>query len=88
MSDEYSGIELLVDKAVRGVMKARGITEDDVKRIISNAERTGEKLYRPGGNKFLAKMLINEATVYVEYTAEEGHFKINTAYKHKAVIKE
>ena len=93
MGNKYYDIELLKDKAVERIIKTMSITEDDVKKIIADAERTGEKLYQPKGNRFLAKMQITihvfyKDTVYVDYTVQKGAFKINTLYKHRAEIKE
>jgi len=87
MGNESSEITLLVDSNTKGVLKARGITEEDIKKVIAHAEKVGEKLYQPGSNRFLAKMLMDQATIYVDYTAEKGAFKVNSSYKHKAVVK-
>jgi hypothetical protein len=83
-----NNIKLHLNETTKETMKKRNITEEDLKKTITNAETTGEKLYQPQTNRHLAKLKINEATIYADYTTEKDTYKINTTYKHKAVIKQ
>jgi hypothetical protein len=70
-------------------MKSRLIRPDAVKEVIAHAEATGDKLYLPGKNRYLARMRRDSATIYVDYSVEPaGSYTIHTAYGHEVEIKE
>jgi hypothetical protein len=71
------------------IMKSRLIRPDAVKEVIAHAEATGDKLYLPGKNRYLARMRRDSATIYVDYSVEPaGGYTIHTAYGHEVEIKE
>ena len=78
--------KLILSDEVKNLLDERHVLEDEVKQVIYHAEDTGEKLYRPGTNVFLAKLKIGTATYYAEYSAEEDGYSLRTAYVHKAEI--
>jgi hypothetical protein len=82
----WEEIKLQISDQVKTLMTDRGITDDDVKQVIHQAESTGEKLYQPGANKYLAKARLGEATIYVEYSVGENNYTIHTAYAHRSKI--
>jgi len=85
----YEQVKLGKSTEVKGVLDSRHILDDEIKIVIHNAESTGEKLYQPEGNKFLAKKRIGEVTYYVEYSAgEENTYIVHTAYSHRATLLE
>lgn len=87
-SQSYEEIRIEKSPEVAEVLESRHILDDEVKMVIDNAEKTGEKLYRPEGERFLAKLRIGDLTVYVEYSPlGERAFQIHTAYAHKSEIK-
>lgn len=89
MSSQDSGLRLEIDGEVKARLESRGIRQEDVEKVVQNAEEKGEKLYKPGENRYLAKMTIEEATFYVEYSdLGEGACKVHTAYSHKSKIEE
>ena len=70
-------------------MKSRLIMPDAVKEVIAHAEATGDKLYLPGQNRYLARMRHYNATIYVDYSVDPaGGYTINTSYGHEVEIKE
>ena len=70
-------------------IKSRLIRPDAVKEVIAHAESTGDKLYLPGKNRYLARMRHYGATIYVDYSVElAGGYTILTAYGHEVEIKE
>jgi len=82
-------VRLKISGEVRGILESRGIRDEDLKEVIQNAEEQGEKLYREGESRFLAKKKIGEPTFYVEYSIVEGStYLIHTAYAHKSNLEE
>lgn len=70
------------------VLEIRGIRTEDVEMVIQNAEKNGEKLYRPNEERCLAKLVIEEATFYVEYSTTEDTYVVHTAYSHRTKLGE
>ena len=58
---------------VKELLEARGIREEEVKEVIQHSESSGEKLYQPEHTRYLGKLRISEASVYVEYYVEYGY---------------
>jgi hypothetical protein len=71
---------------VGDLMDARHILDDDIKRVIAHAEKTGKKLYEPGTDRLLSKLRVREAYFYVEYSPISGGFKIHAAYTHRFLL--
>ena len=70
-------------------MRSRLIRPDAVREVIVHAEATGDKLYLPGKNRYLARMRHYGATIYVDYSVEpSGGYTIHTAYGYNVEIKE
>ena len=87
MSNGHEAIKLQISDEVREVLESRGIRDEDVRKVIHNAEQQGEKLYRE--DRYLAKLGVEEATFYVEYSiAGEGTYVVHTAFSHRAKIEE
>jgi len=82
----WEDIKLQLSDEVKQLLEERHILEDEVKQVIDHAETAGEKLYQPDESRYLAKLLIGKATFYVEYSVEDGSYKVHTAYAHKAKI--
>jgi hypothetical protein len=78
--------KLILSDEVKKTLDARHVLENEVKKVIFHAEDTGEKLYRPGTDIFLAKLKIGAATFYAEYSAETDGYSVRSAYVHKAEI--
>ena len=88
LSQEARALKLDIPEGVKTLLDERHILEDDIRRVIEHAESTGLKLYQPGTTNFLSKMRIFEAMFYVEYSAEKGVYKIETAYTHRFKLDE
>ena len=82
----YHEIQLIKSDAVASLMEERHILDDDVKLVINNAEATGEKLYQPEANRYLAKMTLPNITFYVEYSISNGGYEVHTTYSHRSKI--
>jgi hypothetical protein len=86
LSAEAQAIKLEIADMTRARMETRHILEEDVKRVIDHAEKTGEKLYEQGTDIFLSKMRVKEVYFYVEYSPIEGGYKIHSAYSHRFLL--
>ncbi len=81
-------IEVVILKDVEKTLSERGISVDNVREVIEHGETTGEKIYLPAENKFLAKKVIGKATFYTMYSPLEGKFTLHSAYAHRMSMKE
>lgn len=81
-------MRVIKDDTVASLMEERHILDDDIKQVIYNAEATGEKLYQPEGDRYLAKQTLSNATFYVEYSVADGSYVVHTAYSHRSKIVE
>lgn len=82
----WEEIKLQISDQVKTLMADRGITDDDIKQVVHQAESTGEKLHQPEANRYLAKSRLGEATVYAEYSVGENDYTIHAAYSHRSKI--
>ena len=83
----YEGVTLIKSDSVQELMESRHVLDEDIKKVIHHAESTREKLYQPGGSRFLGKKMLGEVTFYVEYSIEEEKgFVIHDVYWHKLRI--
>ena len=86
-SQGYEEAELQKNAQVTELLESRHILDEEIKMVIHNAESTGEKLYQPETNRYLAKMRIANTTFYVEYSlTEEKTYEVHTAYSHRAEL--
>jgi hypothetical protein len=83
---EQEKIKLKISEEVAALLEDRGVHEEEIKMVIANAETTGEKLYQPEGDRFLAQMRISEASFYVEYSVSGEDYTVHSAYAHKAEL--
>ena len=84
----YHEIQLIKSDNVASLLEERHILDDDIKQVIYNAEATGEKLFQPEENRYLAKMTLSNATFYVEYSVADGNYVVHTAYSHRTDLEE
>jgi len=86
-SNDAKAIKLEKSAEIAALLDARYITDDDIRQVIANAEKTGRKLYRQDSDHFLSKLRIGQTYFYVEYSpAGESAYKIHTAWAHRFVI--
>jgi hypothetical protein len=88
LSPEAQAMKLEISDEIKSFMEVRHILEDDLKRVIDHAEKTGEKLYQEDSDIFLSKLRMNEVYFYAEYSPVEGGFRIHAAYSHRFLIEE
>jgi hypothetical protein len=86
LSPEAQAMKLEISSQIQSFMEVRHILEDDLKRVIDHAEKTGEKLYQPDSSIFLSKLRLKEVYFYAEYAPCAGGYKIYGAYSHRFLI--
>jgi NADPH-dependent glutamate synthase beta subunit-like oxidoreductase len=86
--EEYESILLIIPEVLRGVMDDRLILEDDVRKVIAFAEKTGNKLLDNKNGHFLAYCKPNNVTYWVEYSRDKDAFLIHNTYSHRMEIVE
>ena len=86
LSPEAQAMKLEISSQIQSFMEVRHILEDDLKRVIDHAEKTGEKLYQPDSSIFLSKLRLKEVYFYAEYAPCPGGYKIYGAYSHRFLI--
>ena len=69
------------------LLNERGIIDEDLKKVIFQANESGNKLYQDGNDRFLAKARLDKFTVYVEYTPRENEYQIHSGYSHRINLK-
>ena len=88
LSPEAQAMKLEISNEVNNLLLARHIDEDDIKRVIDHAEKTGQKLYQQENNVFLSKLRVQEAYFYAEYSPMEGGYRVHAAYTHRFLLSE
>jgi hypothetical protein len=88
LSAAAKALKLEISKEVQDLLDDRHILEEDIRRVIEHAEKTGLKLYESGTERFLSKLRIYEAMFYVEYSSGKDAFRIHTAYSHRFKLEE
>jgi hypothetical protein len=86
LSPEAQAMKLEISDTIQSYLEARHILEDDVRRVIDHAEKTGEKLYQQNNDILLSKLRVKEVYFYVEYAHSEGGYKIYSAYSHRFLM--
>ena len=77
-------LNLIKGDEVIPLLEKRHILDEDIEQVIKNAEESGEKLYQPDGERYLAKMRLSEATFYVEYSLSDEGYVVHGAYTHRS----
>lgn len=88
-TEEYEpGCPLKYSDEISALLEERMILESDIRRVILQAEDTGEKLlHRPSGS-FVANGKIKHVTFWVWYRVLDEGYYIEKAYSHRMEIKE
>lgn len=89
MSDEQAAwerVRLVIPDEVQARLDDRLILQDDVRRVIEYAERTGRKLVAPKTGHLLAYYRPTAVTYWVEYAPQGGAFAVFNAYSHRMQI--
>lgn len=81
-------VKLIKDHEVTARLDKRHILDADIETVLRNAEESGEKLYLPGQERYLAKKWLSEAMFYVEYSVSDRGYVVHSAYTHRSQFAE
>jgi glutamate synthase (NADPH) small chain len=84
--EEHKKITLQIDSPVQILLDERRILEDDLKKVIYHAEKSGEKFYNPTTIRYKARFRPYKATFWVEYGPSEEGFIVFNAYFHRMEV--
>lgn len=83
-NEKWQVVKFQKSDALAQIMEDRHILDDDIKKVIQHAEETGEKLYIPDQNRFLAKLEFPNAIIYADYGIADDSYNVNTTYYHRS----
>ncbi len=87
-SADAERIRMEISDDVRATLEDRLILDEDLRRVIEIAERTGGKLLNRRTGHWLAHQRLNVITYWVEYTQEGDAFVVHNAYSHRMHVDE
>ncbi len=76
-------IKLLISPALGEILERRRILEEDLQKVVYNAEKTGNKFENVETGRFKASYKPYKATFWVEYGPSENGFIVYNAYSHR-----
>lgn len=79
-------MNLIISDEVQELMNNRGITEDDVKTVIVNAEKSKTFLLEEDDNHILAKHRMENFCPHVEYIKDGNDYTILSVYSYKVEL--
>ncbi len=85
---EAEGPTLYINDGLWQVLEDRLITEKNIRMVIEAAEKTGNKLVRPGDGHYFACLRPHIITYWVEYLPEGSGYRVFNAYCHRIQIVE
>ncbi len=83
---EHLSIKLRIPPEVAAKMEGEFILSEDLQRVIYQAEKTGDKLYAPSIDHFIAHYRPSIVTYWVEYAVRGDEFEVFNAYSHRMKI--
>lgn len=81
-------VKLILSDGLHTVMDGRGICEEDIRQVISFAERTSNKLMNTDTGRLIAHLRIGNITCWAEYAPEGDAYRVFNTYQHRMAIEE
>ncbi len=85
--EEHRGVKLIMTPEVAQLLERRRILEEDIQKVIHEAEQGGPKLTHPRTGHFLAWFRPYKAVFWVEYSPSGEGYEIHRAYSHRMEVK-
>ena len=83
-----NGTELFISGEVQQKMGDRMIRPEDIRAVIAQAEQTGNRLRGSSTGHFLSYCKLAGVTFWVEYSQEDGGYRVHNTYSHRMEIGE
>jgi hypothetical protein len=77
-------MDIIISDEVKKTIESRGLKVDDIKKVVSGAEASKDKI--TNGSKFIAKKQMGDLVVYADYAEDGGKLVVNSGYAHKMKI--
>ncbi len=78
-------MDIQISSEVEGIMSERGISAEDVKTVLENAEKNQTFLVGDDGS-FLAKHRLENFCPYVAYEKDGDSYVIKSVYSHRVLL--
>ncbi len=75
--------DLIVSDEIWRIMDERYILLEELEKVISHAQETGERFFNPADGTYLASLRIGSFTYWVRYAEEEGKIRVVSVYSHR-----
>jgi Fe-S oxidoreductase len=85
---DHKKIRLILSREVLELLNSRHILEEDVRKVILQAEQTGKHLVNPHNNRRLASFKPVRVTYWVEYEPTAQGYLIHNGYSHRMQLPE
>jgi glutamate synthase (NADPH/NADH) small chain len=85
---EYKKIRLILNQEVLDLLNSRRVLEDDLQKVIHQAEVSGKYLINPDNKHRLAAFKPVRVTYWVEYEPTDQGYLIHTGYSHRMHLPE
>lgn len=86
--EPYQKIQITMSDQVRELLEERMILDEDVQKVIFNAESKNNKFFNAKNGNFLAYYCPTTVTFWVEYQPQGGKYHVVNAYCHRMTIEE
>lgn len=77
---------LMIPDEVWRVMEERYILLEDVEKVVSHAQESGERFYNPENSNYLASSRIGDVTYWVRYAEKDGAIQVVSVYSHRMEV--
>ncbi|NLO46946.1 MAG: NAD(P)-binding protein [Clostridiales bacterium] len=88
VADEGDGTVLFIEQQLAEKLSRDWILESDIKKVVSDCEKTGRKLYDIKTDCFIGHKKIGNLTYWVVYRPEEKGYRLLNAYCHRMDVLE
>ena len=78
-------MDIQISSEVEGIMSERGVSAEDVKTVLENAEKNQTFLVGDDGS-LLAKHRLENFCPYVAYEKDGDSYVIKTVYSHRVLL--
>jgi Fe-S oxidoreductase len=85
-TEEYEKLKLTMSPDVRKRIDSRRILEEDIRKVIFQAESTGKRMRSREAGAYLAYLQPENVTFWVEYSPDGDGFSVLNAYCHRMKI--
>jgi len=83
-----SSAKLVFSDEFRDIFDSRNVCEEYLRKVISFAENTSNKLMNIETGHLIAHLEIGNITCWVEYAPEDDGYRVFNAYMHRLAIEE